>query len=42
MRRDINKLLFLPLAVILVLAAFAVGTMLATVFPLPEQLTWRH
>jgi hypothetical protein len=43
MRRGINKLFFLPLAVTLVLAAFAVGTMLATVLPLPERLTtWWH
>ena len=42
MRRGINKLLFLPLAVMLVFAAFGVGTLLATVLPLPELLTWRH
>ena len=41
-RRSINKLFLLPLAVIVVLSAFAVGTILATVFPLPEQLTWLH
>ena len=42
MRRGINELFFLPLAVMLVLAAFAVGTLLATVLPLLELLTWRH
>jgi hypothetical protein len=42
MRRGNNRLFFLPLAVMLVLAAFAVGTILATVFPLPERLTWLH
>ena len=38
--RRIKKLFFLPLAVMLVLAAFAVGTLLATALPLPERLTW--
>ena len=42
MRRGINKLFFLPLAAMLVLAAFGVGTLLATVLPLPELLTWWH
>jgi len=42
MRRGNNRLFFQPLAVMLVLAAFAVGTILAAVFPLPERLTWLH
>ena len=39
MRRSINKLSLLLLAVMVVLAAYAAGTMLATVLPLPERLT---